>query len=154
MKPQPSKTASKASIEDMQAFFEKNFKGNRGQLPRFSYVEDGKLMLSMTTSIANMRPSGNGESLFVSGPTQMQLADHAAYAAIFTRIGITPMALTTNLNIDFLRPCIGPDITAEAKIIHLGRSRAIIAVDIHGMESSKIASRSTVTYALPLNAST
>jgi len=146
-----SQTPSKASAEDMTAFFMQAFKGERGDLPRFDHVEDGKLRLSMTVREANMRPSGDGGNSFVSGPTQMALADHAAYAVIFTRTGIIPMALTTNLNIDFLRPCIGSEIIAEAEIVQLGRSRAIIAVDIRGKGSEKVASRSTVTYALPLN---
>ena len=141
--------ASKVSVAEMQAFFMENFKGDRGELPRFDHIEDGKLTLSMTTGIANMRPSPDGLNSFVSGPTQMQLADHAAYAVIFTRAGIVPMAMTTNLNIDFLRPCIGPDIIAEAEIIQLGRFRAIISVEIRGKDSAKPASRSTVTYAMP-----
>jgi len=140
---------SKASAEEMNAFFTANFKGERGQLPRFIHLEDGRLTMEMTTRIGNMRPSPDGGNNFVSGPTQMQLADHAAYAVIFTRIGITPMALTTNLNIDFLRPCIGPDIIAEAHIIQMGKSRAIIEVNIRGKISEKPSSRSTVTYALP-----
>jgi len=148
MKPAKTKPP-KASAEEMAAFFISAFKGDRGELPRFDHVEDGKLTLSMTTGIANMRPSPDGSDNFVSGPTQMQLADHAAYAVIFTRAGIIPMAMTTNLNIDFLRPCIGPDIIAEAEIVQLGRSRAILSVEIRGKTSEKIASRSTVTYALP-----
>jgi len=149
-----SNTVSKAlapqvTAEQMTVFFTKSFKGARGDLPRFEHIENGKLTLSMTVNIGNMRPSPDGQNNFVSGPTQMQLADHAAYAVIFTKIGITPMAMTTNLNIDFLRPCIGPDITAKAEMIKLGRSRAIIAVDIYGQDGVKVTSRSTVTYALP-----
>ncbi len=139
-----SDNMSKVTAKEMTDFFLDNFPGDRGELPQFIHVEDGKLTLAIKTGAATMRPGG-----FVSGPTQMALADHAAYAVIFTRIGITPMAMTTHLNIDFLRPCIGRTIIAEADIIHVGRSRVIISVSIRGEESEKIASRSTVTYALP-----
>ena len=91
----------------------------------------------------NMRPGG-----FISGPTQMALADHIAYAVIFTRLGITPMALTSNLNIDFLRPLQGDSVTVEGRMVKLGRSLAVIAVEIKGI-SDKVSSRATVTYALP-----
>lgn len=79
----------------------------------------------------------------------MALADHMAYAVIFTRIGITPMALTSNLNIDFLRPLQGKSVHVEGQMVKLGRSLAVIAVEIRGMESEKLSSRATVTYALP-----
>ena len=141
--------ASKANAADMERFFRENFKNAQGPLPQFTHIENGKLSLAMHARAANMRLSPDGVANFVSGPTQMQLADHAAYAVIFTRLGITPMAMTTNLNIDLLRPCIGPDISAHAEIVNLGRSRALISVLIFGQDSEKIASRSTVTYALP-----
>ena len=92
----------------------------------------------------NMRPGG-----FVSGPTQMALADHIAYAVIFTRLGITPMAFTSNLNIDFLRPLKAEAVHVEGKMIKLGRTLAIIAVEIRSAEGDKISSRATVTYVLP-----
>jgi len=79
----------------------------------------------------------------------MALADHIAYAVIFTRLGITPVALTSNLNIDFLHPLQGETITVEGKMVKLGRTLAVIAVDIKGTDSQKLSSRATVTYVLP-----
>ena len=39
----------------------------------------------------------------ISGPTMMELADFAMYVAVFSAIGPQPLAVTTNLNINFLR---------------------------------------------------
>ncbi len=44
------------------------------------------------------RPGGT-----VSGPSLFALADVAAYAAILAHIGPVALAVTTNLNINFLR---------------------------------------------------
>jgi len=135
---------SRASIEEMTAFFVENFKGEKDTLPEITLVEAGHVIMKAPMSERNMRPGG-----FISGPTQMFLADHIAYAVIFTRMGITPMVFTSNLNIDFLRPLKGETVMVEGKMIKLGRSLALIAVDIWGDNAAKISSRTTVTYALP-----
>jgi len=137
---------SRASIEEMTTFFLENFKGEKGTLPEITLAEAGHVIMKAPMSERNMRPGG-----FVSGPTQMFLADHIAYAVIFTRMGITPMVFTSNLNIDFLRPLKGETVMVEGKMIKLGRSLALIAVDIWGDNAEKISSRTTVTYALPSN---
>ena len=47
---------------------------------------------------SSLRPGGT-----VSGPTMMELADFAMYVAVFSAVGPQPLAVTTNLNINFLR---------------------------------------------------
>jgi len=138
------KNMNDATAEDIQAFFLKHFKGEKGTLPKIALAELGHVIMKAPMSERNMRPGG-----FISGPTQMFLADHIAYAVIFTQIGITPMIFTSNLNIDFLRPLKGESVMVEGKMIKLGRSLALIAVDIWGDNSEKISSRATVTYAMP-----
>ena len=135
---------SKVSAQDMNRFFRDNFTGNPDALPDITLAEPDHVIMRAPMGEQNIRPGG-----FVSGPTQMQLADHIAYDVIFTRLGITPMALTSNLNIDFLRPLKGDVITAEGKMIKLGRALAVISVEIWGDNPDKISSRATVTYALP-----
>ena len=45
-----------------------------------------------------LRPGGT-----ISGPTMMGLTDFAMYVAILASVGPVPLAVTTNLNINFLR---------------------------------------------------
>lgn len=135
---------SKVSAQEMNAFFRENFKGDRGTLPDISLAQPDHVIMEAPMGEQNIRPGG-----FISGPTQMALADHIAYAVIFTRLGITPMALTSNLNIDFLRPLKGEIITIEGKMIKLGRALAVIAVEIKAKGSEKLSSRATVTYVIP-----
>jgi uncharacterized protein (TIGR00369 family) len=135
---------SVVSAEEMNAFFDANFKGDRGQMPDIIQAEADHVIMRAQMSDANIRPGG-----FISGPTQMAMADHMAYVVIFTRLGITPMALTSNLNIDFLRPCIGEQLHIEGRMIKLGRSLAVVSVEMRGEDNDKISSRATLTYALP-----
>jgi len=139
---------SLASAEEINAFFQANFKGERDTLPDIILAEADHIIMKAPMSEKNMRPGG-----FISGPSQMMLADHMAYAVIFTRLGLTPMAMTSNLNIDFLRPLTGDIITVEGKMIKIGRSLAVISVEIWGDRPEKISSRATVTYVLPQNQS-
>jgi acyl-coenzyme A thioesterase PaaI-like protein len=57
-----------------------------------------------------LRPGGT-----VSGPVLMSVADVALYVAILGEIGIVPLTVTTNLNINFLRkPAANQAILAKA----------------------------------------
>lgn len=135
---------SKVSADEMNVFFRENFKGDRGTLPDIITAQPDHIIMQAKMDESNRRPPN-----FINGPTQMMLADHCAYCVIFTRLGITPMAVTSNLNIDFLRPCLGENVIVEGRMIKLGRSLAVVSVEMRGDASKKLASRATVTYALP-----
>src|ERR1700681_1273096 len=66
-----------------------------------------------------IRPGGT-----ISGPTMMALADLAMYVAVLASIGPVPLAVTTNLNINFLRKPSQRDLTAEARLLKLGKRLA------------------------------
>ena len=57
----------------------------------------------------HLRPGGT-----VSGPSMMALADLAAYVVILAHIGPEALAVTTNLNINFLRKPEPGDLIAPA----------------------------------------
>ncbi len=136
---------SKVTAQELNTFFKKMFPGRSEDLPAFIKVEKDYVQMRMAVTDTHLRPGG-----YISGPTQMALADHAAYVAIFTRTGIVPMAVTSNLNIDFLRPCIGKALIAEAHLIKFGKTLAVTTVDLRAEGSEKLSSRATVTYAIPL----
>lgn len=148
---QPSKIPSKVSADALNTFFKRvfaeKFKGQGGDIapPEIIEVEYGRIRLRLTANAAHIRPGG-----FISGPTQMTLADHAAYAAVFTQIGIVPMAVTSNLSINFLRPSIGEWLEAEAKVLKLGKTLAVIDVAMRASGKDKLCSQASVTYAIPV----
>ena len=113
-------------------------------MPRITDLTDGYVVMEQNAHPSLMRPGG-----YISGPTQMQMADTAAYAVIFTKLGITPMAVTTHLSIDFLRPCIGDAAHATGRLVKIGKTSAVIDVEITAQPSGKLASKASVTYALP-----
>ncbi len=92
-----------------------------------------------------IRPGGT-----LSGPTLMALADAAMYAVVLGRLGRVEMAVTSNLNINFLARPAPTDLLAEASILRLSTRQAVCEVLLYsaGARESLVA-HVTGTYALP-----
>ena len=86
----------------------------------------------------------------ISGPTMMELADFAMYVAVFSAIGPQPLAVTTNLNINFLRKgSPGQDVLAAARILKLGKRLAVGEVNLLSGTSPDPIAHVTSTYSIP-----
>ncbi|MEM9838953.1 MAG: PaaI family thioesterase [Pseudomonadota bacterium] len=131
------------SPDEINTFFRELF-GERKSMPQVISATEGKVSMRMACSEKHLRPGG-----FISGPTQMGLADHAAFVAIFTKAGITPMALTSNLNINFLRPAKGMALMCDAEIMKFGRAGVVVEVTTRTEISEKAVSHAIVTYVMP-----
>lgn len=95
-----------------------------------------------------VRPGGT-----ISGPTMMELADLAMYVAVFSAIGAQPLAVTTNLNINFLRKPAPADLIAEAKLLKVGKRLAVGEVAIYSKGLDEPVAHVTSTYSIPTNGS-
>jgi uncharacterized protein (TIGR00369 family) len=92
----------------------------------------------------HLRPGGT-----VSGPTMMELADFAMYVAVFSAIGNQPLAVTTNLNINFLRKPGAADLIADAKLMKVGKRLAVGEVTLYSAGSDEPVAHVTATYSIP-----
>ncbi|MCO6435563.1 MAG: PaaI family thioesterase [Phycisphaerae bacterium] len=72
------------------------------------------------------------------GGLLMTIADSAACFAIMTQTGPDVPLTTTDMNIRFLAPCL-TDVTAEARVIKLGRTLCPVAVDLFDAQGTKVA---------------
>jgi uncharacterized protein (TIGR00369 family) len=91
-----------------------------------------------------LRPGGT-----ISGPTMMELADFAMYVAVFSAVGPQPLAVTTNLNINFLRKPAKADLIAEARLMKVGKRLAVGEVTIHSEGVAEPVAHVTSTYSIP-----
>jgi uncharacterized protein (TIGR00369 family) len=91
-----------------------------------------------------LRPGGT-----ISGPTMMGLTDFAMYVAILASIGPVPLAVTTNLNINFLRKPAPGDLIAQARLIKLGKRLAVGEVAILSDGEEDMVAHATTTYSIP-----
>lgn len=85
----------------------------------------------------------------VSGPTLMALADVAMYAALLGEIGLVPLAVTTSLNINFLRKPAQKDVIGEAKLLKVGRRLAVGEITLFSDGDPEPVAHVTCTYSIP-----
>jgi acyl-coenzyme A thioesterase PaaI-like protein len=131
------------TIAQLEAFLTQAFPG-RGMQTQLLELGSGRVLVGLDPAESHLRP-GN----LVSGPTQMGLADHAAYAVILAHIGPVAMAVTSNLNYSFLRGVQLARLNAEARLLRLGRRLATVDVVLWQDDIERPVGQATVTYALP-----
>jgi uncharacterized protein (TIGR00369 family) len=116
----------------------------RTALGEVARVELNHVRLRLEPGPETLRPGD-----IVSGPTLMGLVDVAAYGVVLAHIGPAPMAVTATLNISFLRACRPEQITADARLLKLGRRLATVDVRLWQRSEEAVVAQATVGYALP-----
>ena len=116
----------------------------KGGMPRVAEVGPGHVRMTMPYRDGLLRPGG-----VISGPTLMSLADSAAYALVLAHIGDQLMAVTSQLNMTFLRGAQPGDIHAEAELMRLGRRLAVCDIRLWTESPDRLAAQANVTYAIP-----
>lgn len=133
------------SVAELEAFFRKAFPDvAEEQHARIDAIEPGRVRLTLPKGALGLRPGG-----IVSGPTQMGLADRAAYAVILAHIGPVAMAVTSNLNFSFLRAVEAKAVHADAVLLKLGRRLATVDVRLWQDSEAVVLAQASVTYAIP-----
>ena len=95
---------------------------------------------------SSLRPGGT-----VSGPVMMALADAAFYGVILANIGHVPLAVTTNLSINFLRKPGPGDLYCAASVLKLGKRLAVCEATLYteDLGPGKAVAHATGTYSIP-----
>jgi uncharacterized protein (TIGR00369 family) len=92
----------------------------------------------------HLRPGGT-----ISGPAMFTLADVALYVAILAQIGPVALAVTTNVNINFLSKPPAGDLIADCKLLKLGKRIAVGEVWLHAEGVSAPVAHATGSYSIP-----
>ena len=132
-------------VPALEAFFASAFPTREGQdNTRIVEIRPGRVRLMLEPDARHLRP-GN----LVSGPTQMGLADRAAYAVIIAHIGPVEMAVTSNLNFSFLRGVALRAVHCDAQLLKLGKRLATVDCRLWQDAPDNIVAQAVVTYAIP-----
>jgi uncharacterized protein (TIGR00369 family) len=91
-----------------------------------------------------LRPGGT-----IAGTTIMALADYAMYFAVLGAIGWVPLAVTTNLTINFLKKPAARDLLADARLLKLGKRLAVGEIGIFSAGDDELVAHATSTYSIP-----
>lgn len=135
---------ARLSKTEMEGFFSQEFPQAKFVLESF---DQHSITVRRKIDVEDLRPGGT-----VSGPTMMSLADCAIYVAILREIGLVALAVTTSLNINFLRrPVAEKDILGVCKILKLGKVLAVAEVTIYSEGDSRPIAHSVGTYSIPPN---
>lgn len=134
---------TKLDVEALDELLERSFPQVRG-FSRIEALGTDSIRLRVPFSEDHLRPGGT-----VSGPTLMAAADLAVYLLLLSRIGDQLLAVTTHLNIHFLRKPAPADVIAEARLLKLGTRLAIGEVLLRSEGLPELVAQATVTYAIP-----
>ena len=107
-------------------------------------VDDTTIRVRQKTLDAHLRPGGT-----VSGPTLMAMADFGFYLLLLSRLGPVALAVTTNLNINFMRKPEPGDLVGEGRLLKLGKTLAVGDFTIWNAGQDDPVAHATVTYAIP-----
>ena len=108
-------------------------------------ITDSEVTVRWTYDESVLRPGG-----YIAGPTLFTIADLCGWVMTFISEGITPMAVTWDLHITFLRPAIGADVIGIGRRLKRGRSLVYGEVEMYmDGEPNRPVAHATVTYALP-----
>src|SRR6201987_2766151 len=133
--------------EELERFFLAEF-------PQVFHVESGLAIEAVWERGCRVRQAFRQRSVrpggTISGPTMMALADFAMYVAVLAAIGPVPLAVTINLNINFLRKPPPRDLTAEARLLKLGKRLANGEVVIRSDGEEEPVAHATSTYSIPV----
>ncbi|AEG93627.1 PaaI family thioesterase [Ramlibacter tataouinensis] len=128
--------------EDIAAFLKAEFPQNKVTVEA---VGGRGATVVHPVGMAELRPGGT-----VSGPVLMTTADVALYVAILGEIGMVPLAVTTSLNINFMRkPSADRDIVGVCKLLKLGKTLAVGEVSLYSRGDDQMVAHVTGTYAIP-----
>lgn len=131
------------TADDLERFLAEHFPAAAGWT-RIEHLEPRRVRLRLPYKPDYLRPGGT-----LSGPTLMTLADTAMYFLVLANIGLTIHAVTTSLNISFLRRPEPGDLVAEATLLKLGRKLAVGDVRIYSDGNPEPVAQATATYAVP-----
>jgi uncharacterized protein (TIGR00369 family) len=133
------------NADALNRFLDDAFGGDRSYI--VEDVDEVRLLARVRAEGVRLRPGGT-----ISGPTLMALADGAAYCQILAHLGPVALAVTSSLNITFLRKPEPADMIGEATFLKLGRKLAVVDVRIRSEGSADLVAQAVVTYAIPTSA--
>jgi uncharacterized protein (TIGR00369 family) len=131
------------NAEELAGFIEEQFPQSLG-FCRITQLGEDSLDATLLFRTDFLRPGGT-----ISGPALMGFVDTATYLLILSMIGPVALAVTTNLNINFVRKPPPEDLHATARMLKLGRQLAVVEVHVYSSSTRALVAQATVTYSIP-----
>jgi uncharacterized protein (TIGR00369 family) len=137
---------SAMTVAEMEAFLDREFPQIHvdGRIYSVEQVGHGTCRMRLAYHERNLRPGGT-----LSGPSMFTLADLAFYVAVLGAIGPVGLAVTTNLNINFLRKPSPAALIAECRMLKIGKRLAVGEATLFSEGENEPVAHATGTYSIP-----
>ena len=129
---------------DLMKFLDEHFPQAANQGLAIEHLDDTAIRVRLPADERHLRPGGT-----IAGPTLMWLVDLGFYLLLLGRLGPVAQAVTTNLNINFMRKPEPADLIGEGRLMKLGRSLAVGDFTIWSEGRTEPVAHATVTYSIP-----
>ena len=131
--------------DEVREFIKKEFPHPPADV-EIEHLDDTSIRVRQKTGTRNIRPGGT-----ISGPTLMAMVDFGFYLLLLGRLGPVALAVTTNLNINFMRKPELADLIGEGRLLKLGKTLAVGDFTIWSEGKKEPVAHATVTYSIPPN---
>ena len=135
---------TRMTAEELEQFLYSHFPDSTHRAFTVERVDEMYAQVRMRFDQRLLRPGGT-----ISGPSLMLLSDTTTYLALLGMIGPVALAVTTSLNINFLRKPAQADVIAECKLLKLGKRLAVGEVTLRSEGDPNPVAHATVTYSIP-----
>ncbi|WP_246225849.1 PaaI family thioesterase [Chelativorans xinjiangense] len=142
----PAGLAPVMSVEEVNAYLAEVYPQLNEDHTEYSAVavSPGGCTVRLAAGEGHLRPGNT-----VSGPALFTLADIGGYVCALSHIGREALAVTTNLNINFMRKAEAGDIDGKCRILKLGKTLMVFEVAITAGPDRALVAHATGTYSLP-----
>ncbi len=104
----------------------------------------GSAILRIKFAANQIRPGGT-----IAGPVMMALADVTLYAVVLSILGKAELAVTTSLNVNFLKKPKPADLLCHGRILKMGKRLAVGECSLYSDGESDLVAHVTGTYSIP-----
>ena len=129
---------------ELHKFLEEHFPQAAHLDLKVEHLDDRTIRVRLPTHERHLRPGGT-----ISGPTLVWLADLGFYLLLLGRLGTVAQAVTTNLNINFMRRPEPADLLGEGRLMKVGKTLAVGDFTIWSEGETDPVAHATLTYAIP-----
>lgn len=132
--------------EELNAFLREVYPQLNGDYRDYTVVEvtRGGAHVRLDAGERHLRPGGT-----VSGPSLFTLADIGGYACALSRVGREALAVTINLNINFMRKAGAGPVDGYCRILKIGRRLVVFDCDMVAGPRRQTVAHATGTYSIP-----
>lgn len=134
----------KWSADEVMGFLEREFSQvfRDGRQYLIDELSPGLARVRMPATEASLRPGD-----IVSGPALMELTDLSVYMLLLGLHGQSArLAVTTNLQISFLRRAVAGDVVCAVEIVKHGRTLSVADCRITSLADGKLVAQAQTTY--------